>query len=63
MHIAHNDCLFHRKRHFLGSGVLDAFAIGTESKAEQNKLIQYMAAAEKVEIKLNPSEVTALTHY
>ncbi len=32
-------------RFALGTGVLDAFTIGTESKAEQNNLIQHIAAA------------------
>jgi hypothetical protein len=32
-------------RFALGSGALDAFTIGTESKAEQNNLIQHIAAA------------------
>lgn len=32
-------------RYALGSGVLDAFTIGAESKAEQNNLIQRIAAA------------------
>jgi aryl-alcohol dehydrogenase-like predicted oxidoreductase len=32
-------------RFALGSGALDAFTIGTESKAEQNNLVQHIAAA------------------
>jgi predicted aldo/keto reductase-like oxidoreductase len=32
-------------RFALGSGVLDAFTIGTESKAEQDNLVQHIAAA------------------
>jgi aryl-alcohol dehydrogenase-like predicted oxidoreductase len=32
-------------RFALGSGVLDAFTIGAESKAEQNNLVQHIAAA------------------
>lgn len=32
-------------RFALGTGVLDAFTIGAESKAEQNQLAQFIAAA------------------
>jgi hypothetical protein len=31
--------------HALGSGLLDAFTIGAESKAEQNDLVRRIAAA------------------
>jgi hypothetical protein len=32
-------------RFALGSGVLDAFTIGAESKAEQDNLVEHIAAA------------------
>lgn len=32
-------------RYALGTGVLDAFTIGAESRPEQNNLIQHIAAA------------------